>query len=163
MKTKFIKALGLSLLVLLSSCGPKEKSPEERLSEIAEEKATLNGFILESEKGTSGLNICYSENGNSQYYTDTEYAFINELKDIKAKPVSKQESDDWLIYFNTVDVSYRDCGSRFLLKETLTAFVITSSVLTLQPQALITAEKGYKISKETGEKLLAFVKDMMKK
>ena len=48
MKTRFVKALGLSLLVLLSSCEPKEKSPEERLSEIAEEKATLNGFILES-------------------------------------------------------------------------------------------------------------------
>ena len=163
MKTRFIKALGLSLLVLLSSCGPKEKSPEERLSEIAEEKATLNGFILESEKGAYGLDICYSENGNSQYYTDTECAFINELKDIKAKPVSKQVSDDWLIYFNTVVVSCRDRGSRFLLKETLTAFVITSSVLTLQPQTWITAEKGYEISKETGEKLLAFVKDMMKK
>ena len=161
MKTRFVKALGLSLLVLLSSCEPKEKSPEERLSEIAEEKATLNGFILESEKGAYGLDICYSENGNSQYYTDTEYAFINELKDIKAKPVSKQVSDDWLIYFNTVVVSYRDRGSRFLLKETLTAFVITSSVLTLQPQTVITAEKGYEISKETGEKLLAFVQDMM--
>lgn len=163
MKTRFIKALGLSILVLLSSCEPKEKSPEERLSEIAEEKATLNGFILESEKGAYGLDICYSENGNSQYYTDTEYAFINELKDIKAKPVSKQVSDDWLIYFNTVVVSCRDRGSSFLLKETLTAFVITSSVLTLQPQTLITAEKGYEISKETGEKLLAFVKDMMEK
>ncbi|MCR4698612.1 MAG: hypothetical protein K5762_04520 [Bacilli bacterium] len=162
MKTKFIKALGLSLLMLLSSCGPKEKSPEERLSEIAEEKATLNGFILESEKGTYGLRICYSENGNSQYCIDTEYAFINELKDIKAKPVSKQESDDWLIHFNTVVVSYRDCSSCFLLKETLTAFVITSSVLSVQPQTVITAEKGYEISKETGEKLLTFVKDMMK-
>ena len=162
MKTRFIKALGLSLLVLLSSCGPKEKSPEERLSEIAEEKATLNGFILESEKEDAQLNICLCENKDKKYCLDSMHAFVDELKNVEYKEMSqdqfKKREDERTI----VDACYKGTLYCFLLKESLTAFTIKSFIRNPYSRSNITFDKGYEISKETGEKLLGFVKDMIK-
>ena len=153
MKAKFFKLLVVSLFMLLSACGKEEQSDicktEWELWNLAVEKANLADFILESEKENAQLNICLCENKDKHYCLDSMHAFVDELKNV--------EEDERTI----VDACYKGTLYCFLLKESLTAFTIKSFIRNPYSRYNITFDKGYEISKETGEKLLGFVKDMM--
>ena len=165
MKIRFFKSLVVSLFMLLSACGKEEQSDicktEWELWNLAVEKANLADFILESEKEDAQLNICLCENKDKHYCLDSMHAFVDELKNVEYKEMSqdqfKKREDERTI----VDACYKGTLYCFLLKESLTAFTIKSFIRNPYSRYNITFDKGYEMSKETGEKLLGFVKDMI--